>query len=358
MLKSAMAQIDGTEKISEFTLQFEDALRQLDGNFILTNRYPGQWGKEKSFTVAEFHNPSVEEFIDNRLRSDPSCVERLTKGIVCFRQVSELVSHFSDRVKHHALGVSFWTAVRKAAMSTEQMPGGYLINVRSYGEEVHRVWDTGEPDWPRQTLVRLQIEREVKIEDSLFADLQGRVLTSTGWLQLIRNIQHDESDAYAVSSLHEWVMKDSEWLEKTEVACHSAFREVVLQFIEDEDQVWSCSVCALRILAKALSFRKTAFTDREKSSFLAASRLVVQTIIDNSDDAHDVSTEADELTTLKSICGIDVGAQIRELNLRAQSLLERFDHDESGDPESKYISKAPTPEPFDIDFLFTGLLDR
>jgi hypothetical protein len=358
ILKSAVARIDGSQKTSEFTLQFEDALRQLDGNFISTNRYPGGWGKDKSFTVAQFHNPSVEEFIDNRVQSDPGSVEQLKRGIVCFRQVSELVSHLSGCAKHHALGVSFWTAIRKAAASTENSPGGYLINVRSYGEEIRRVWDTGKPDWPRQTLVRLQIEREVKIEDSLLAELQARVLTSTGWLQLIRNIPHDESDAYAVSSLHEWLVKDSGWPEKTKMACHSAFREAVLQFIEDEDQVWPCSVCALRMLAEVVSFRKTSFTDREKSSFLAASRLVVQTIIDNSDDAHDVSTEADELTTLKDICGIDVGVQIERLESRAQSLLERSDHAESGDPESKYISKEPTTEPFDVDSLFMGLLDR
>jgi hypothetical protein len=41
----------------------------------------------------QYQNPSVEEFVDHVLSSDPHSVERLTNCLVTFRQVYQLVSH-------------------------------------------------------------------------------------------------------------------------------------------------------------------------------------------------------------------------------------------------------------------------
>jgi hypothetical protein len=357
MLKSAVERMRGPRDMEEFPLRFTDALRQLDGNFISTNRYPGRWGKDKTFIIAQFHNPSVEEFVDKLLRSDADWTERLTDSIVCFGQVKRLASIISGEWNTRRLSFSFWSALRTAALSTEQIDGGSLINYKSHGEDMLRVWDTGEVDPPRQTLVRLQIESEARVQDSLFEVLQQRVLTPTAWLDLIRGIQHGDSAAYAVRRLHEWVMSKSGWSEQTKSASCMAFHQAAIQFLRDEDEVWPSSLSALRVLSETMNFNGRVLSAEEISAFVTAAKIVVETAIGNVDDADYANGEAVELANLARICGVELDEQIAKLQAHAEQL-----SDESNiladDPESKYMSRKHAQEAFDMDSLFSGLLDR
>ena len=146
-LKRATKQLASGGEEAEVDFEFTDALRQLDGNFISTDRYPGTTKKSGHFIVAQFGNPSIEEFIDRFLRADKSRIERLTKSIVCFRQVEELFTQTSGQ-KMPGISSSFWKSLREAAASVEEVPGGHLINYRSSGEPARRVWDVRNIDRP------------------------------------------------------------------------------------------------------------------------------------------------------------------------------------------------------------------
>jgi DNA polymerase III delta prime subunit len=356
-LKSAVKRMSAMQEDGEFALRFTDGLRQLDGNFISTNRYPGK-SKGEYFLVAQFNNASVEEFIDNFLRSDTSWIEQLTKSVICFSQARELAEQTSGERTSHALPMSYWLSLRKAAAAAEDVHGGHLINFRPYGEAVRRTWDTGDTDWPRQTLTRLQIESEVKLQDTLFVRLQNRVLTPNGWLDLIRGIQHDDSYAYGVKSLHEWVAKRSGWSAKTKANCNKAFRQAVSLILNDEDEMWACTIGSLRILAQVISTDDIRLTDDEKAGFLAAGKLAAETIIDNAESADDVRDQASELGSLAKICGLAFENEISELEACADELPEHLHDNVSFDPESEYISKPAIDRGFDADALFSGLLDR
>jgi hypothetical protein len=72
----------------------------------------------------------------------------------------------------------------------------------------------------------------------------------------------------------------------------------------------------------------------------------------------EVREEADELASLERVCGVKLSNEILVLQSYADGLSDGSDDRETGDPESKYISKpSPNPE-LDVDFLFSGLLDR
>jgi hypothetical protein len=357
-LKSAVKQMTATREDGEFALHFTDGLSQLDGNFISTNRYPGKSERDDYSLVAQFSNPSVEEFIDNFLRSDPTWIEQLIKSVVCFSQVSELVAQTSSERKLRALTASYWLLLRQGAASVESIPGGHLINFRPYGKEVRRTWDPGDADLPRQTLVRLQIESEVKLKDSLFVILQERVLTPNGWFDLIRGIEHSDSHAYGVKLLHEWVMKESSWSAETKAACRLTFRQAVSLILNDEDRIWAYSTRSLRILAAVISTDEIPLTDHEKANFLVAGKLAADTIIENADDADHLRDEASELANLAKLCGFDLEDKVLELEACADDLPGRSDYNDSYDPESEYISKRAVDGGFDSDYLFAGLLDR
>jgi hypothetical protein len=357
-LKSAVKQGFAVVSDCEFSLRFGDALRQLDGNFIATNRYPGKSKQEGHYHVVQFHNPSVEEFIDNFLRSEPSLIERLTKSAVCFDQVRELAEQTSGERKLPGLRFSYWQSLRDVAASVETVPGGRLINFQSSDDVVRRTWDTGRQDLARQTLTRIKIESEFKQDDDLFRNLQGRVTTLDGWESLIRGIEHDDSLTYGVRQLHEWVAGKSRYSREVKARCHSAFRQAVLEIISDENEMWICSIGSLRILVETMATDGTTFTDEEKSYFLEACRLAAGTIVENDDDPDRVRGEAYELEKIEKICGLVLKKEIAELEGYAEDLVARPSYHEDIDPESDYMSRSALDSGFDADALFAGLLDR
>ena len=359
MLKAAVMQIQGRDHPEDLAMLFTDGMRLLDGNFIFTNRYPDKWSKGDPFIIVQFQNPSVEEFIENFLLSEPTWYQRLNGAIVCFKQVRTLASHVVNKSCSITSSASFWLALRKAAQASEHTPGGYLINYRAGSEEIRKVWEHGDKEDERQTLVLLQIEQKVKAQDARFAALQSRVLTADGWSNLMQRIENDGSVAYGVSSLHKWVMKESRWSTETKARCHASLRQAVFDFVDDDDRVWSCTISSLRTLIETILSDGSSLTDKEKAALLVASKTVVETINNNSDDSDDVRGEADDLVSLERLSGVNLNTQIASLRSQADSLAERESDRQQSDPEAQRIpADARANEEFDVDLLFTGLLDR
>ena len=356
-LKTATKQfrLDGEE--SEFGLQFTDALRQLDGNFIATTRYPGITRKTGYFIVAQFSNPSIEEFVDGFLRSDASSIERLTKSIVCFRQVDELFTQVSDR-KMPGLSPSFWKSLREAAASVEKVPGGHIINYGSSRARVRRVWNKRSVDWPDQTRVRLQIDAEARQSDAYSEELQRRVTTVEGWRFIIAGSQHDVFQGWHIKSLNAWMTKESGWPRSTIDTCRGAFRQAVFQSLTDEDDSWTGSIDSLRTLAEVVLSSGSSLTDEEKKAFHEAGKLAAEILVENAETADEIQHEISELEQLAAVCGLDFNQEIAELGATADELEEGGSSDNFHDPESTHVPQSATDEKFDMDALFAGLLDR
>lgn len=64
---------------------FEDALRELDGDFIETTLVAGEW-------LIEFSNPSIRDFLNATLSSSPALVEDLIATAIYFEQLSRIWS--------------------------------------------------------------------------------------------------------------------------------------------------------------------------------------------------------------------------------------------------------------------------
>ena len=356
-LKSATQRLASPTNDTEFDFQFTDALKQLDGNFISTNRYPGISRRDGHFIIAQFSNPSVEEFIDRFLRADPSRIERLVRSIVCFKQVSEL-SRQARENKAKGLDSAFWASLREAAAVVEKIPGGRIINYGSFDERVRRVWDVPSVDWPDQTRVRLQIEMQACNADHLFEELQKRVTTPEGWQTLIVGSQHDGMQTFHISSLWAWMTKDSGWSGTKLAACHAAFREAPFRSLTDEDAPWTGTVQALRNLAGVIVQSGTPFTDEEKKLIREGAKEAAERTAENADTPDEIESEVSELERLAKICDLDFSEEVSDLEATADELRDRGRSDHSHDPESSHITRSESDEDFDMHGLFEGLLDR
>jgi len=359
MLKSAVIQMRSDDEPEEIAMLFTDGMRLLDGNFIFTNRYPGKWSNSDQFIIVQFQNSSVEEFIENFLLSEPSWYRHLIQAIVCFKQVQTLASHIMSKSHSVTSNASFWLALRTAAQASEHIPGGGLINYRVGSEEIQKVWEPGDAERARQTLVLLQIEKKLNLQDAGFAAIQSRVLTTEGWSSLMRRLENDGSIPYGVSSLYKWVMKESGWSAQSKTQSHAALRQAVFDLIGDDDRIWACTVSSLRVLIEIVVSEGSSLTDKEKATLLVATKTIVETIKNNADDSDDVRGEAEELVSLERLSGVNLNAQVASLTSRADSLAERQSDRQQSDPEAERVPvDARANDEFDVDLLFMGLLDR
>ncbi len=352
MLKSAAAQL-APEAAEEFTIAFEDSLRELDGNFIATNRYPGRFERESTFNVVQFQNPSVEEFVEGFLVSEPSWLQRLTQATISFRQVEML----TQRGERSSLDRRFWRALRDAAAKSEHIFSGQLINYRT-GNETRRVWSTDPPCNATIARILLTIESQIRIADARSAVLQSRVKTKEGWRWLMRGVANDDSVVYAVSHLRSWVAEKSKWPAAAKAACDDALRAAVVEVVGNEDEIWPSSMSTLRMLADCLAGLNAGMTQVEQKMFVEAAKAVTNVLADNLEDPGDVTSEAEELESLAKVCNVTMEAEITRLRDRAVSLEERASwSSDSSDPERNTYVPANS-EDVDLDALFSGLLDR
>jgi hypothetical protein len=312
MLKSAVLRMHGDDFASP--MLFTEGLRQLDGNFVSTNKYPPKSERDNRVIVVQFQNPSVEEFVENLLVSEPSWLQRLVQCAVCFAQAESLILHANGGPERNALGTQFWLDLREAAASVEGTPGGKPINYRPFGQQVRRVWDNGEATRPRETRFLLEIESHLGLRDTRFANLQLRSTTREGWHRLMSGIFSDYEVANDLKDLNDWITRKSRWSTETKVLCNETLRKAVVDSVSDQEEVWLSSLSTLRILAEMMSRRGSPIRDNEKSAFATAAKVVVEKIDENADDWDDVFGEQDELSNLQNVCGIDLNEQAKILD--------------------------------------------
>jgi hypothetical protein len=330
-----------------------DAIRQLDGNFISTNRHPLGWRDDKHAIVAQFQNPSVEEFIENLILSEPRWIEQLVEATTCFEQAQRLAVRASSCLPKES---SFWLELRAAAASVEGTHRGRLIN-RWLGPAVTRAWEVGHATHAGEAQTLLEIERKIGINDARFAELQSRVTTAAGWATLASGVFSNHEVLADLKRLNDWVQKESRWPAKIKAQSRWAFREIVNQLVTDEEEVWAASISTLRALAEMISSNESPITEEEKAAFSSAATVIVDTLDDNASDSGDVYAEQRELQRLEQICKVDLQKQDNKLDHIAERLAERQDDEPQADPD-RNTTTSEAEDAFDIDALFVGLLER
>nr|VFK13869.1 MAG: Restriction endonuclease [Candidatus Kentron sp. LPFa] len=342
--------------IEQFTLKFEDAIRQIDGNFIATNRYPVGYAQTQHAIFVRFQNPSVEEFVKEFISSESLWLQRLAEAVVSIRQVEVLSDQARNLTTSNPMPNSFWRSLRSQADACEHTPGGHFINLWHYkSNESCRTWISEPPISANLTETLLELETEAKINDERTKTLKTRVLTKDGWAKHIADVPNNDANAYAVLRLQKWVIGSSGWDDSDKMRSEASLREALLLELSNNDYI---SVDSLRSLAKAATLIDPTLTVIEQYRFMQAIESVVDTLISDKTDTDILNSEADELQALEKILGRNVSSLAEQLRERAMEIEEEQPtvQDSSDSDRSRYSSKST--EEIDIDKLFAGLLDR
>jgi hypothetical protein len=356
-LRNALEQSDATVPADRFGLDFDDALRQLNGNFISTERYPIGYARNHNVIVVQFQNPSVEEFVEGLIITDDVRLSRVVSYVVSERQVARLLEIGSRPVRANRLSRRFWETLRIRAAEVENVRSGYLVHYRSYGETTSRLtWLQSPLSAPARTMRLLDIDNRLGICDSRAAALRLRVLTNSGWMNTISQTEGDESIARDTLRLQEWVIEKSGWTGEEKLLSQTAYRGALRQFLA-EHKGWPISAASLYSLAKAATLLERELSDEISRALLQAANDSASTLMADSDEHYQLSEEADALSELTEFLPENVDTLVGALRARAEEMEREDEEAETDKPESHRYSEG-TLDQFDIDRLFAGLLDR
>jgi hypothetical protein len=336
----------------EFRLHFQDALRQLEGNFVVSNRYSSR-DRRQTYLVVEFQNPSVEEFIET-IATDQYWVQELVAACVTFGQVQHMLrvmQRCSETVPQE-----LWLALRGKATVYEAVDAGRLINYQRWDErKAARTWSLEELNEATILLTLLQLEKVAGVVDARQKQLYSRVLTDAGWHEILRPLPGDIMVAFSIFKLQKWITESSGWGSERIALAERSLRLGILALFA-QDHAWPIDVGSIDTLVEAASFVETSFTLDEIASITETARQSTVTALENGWDASSLRGEAEALESLE-----------RRLNVNLSSVVEHMrEAAEARDIEESNVIQTPSEhkrfdegnESLDVDELFKSLTDR
>ncbi len=354
-LQKGVANWDAATPAESFPRLFRDALRQLDGNFIRIDRYPGTTGRARNFTIIRYHNPSVKEFINDLLQQDSVWLRRLASVAVSMQQIQRVAERAREIADDAAFGQESWRTLRSTAETCEDATRTYLMNYLPYGaRESFPAWFVEPPIAAHVTEQLLRLESKAALPDSRHSELRARVLTTAGWQNLLKGVSSHYSAPDAVLSLQEWVTEESGWSDATIALSHQSLRAALVATLETSGSI--LDLLALKALARAATLGDKPLSRLEVLAFNSAVEEAVQSVMDNEEDSDQVSQQAGALESLASTLGTNFDEFKADLDARAGQLEERTSDRVERSSAAPYEQQEPTA--FDLDEHFKGLLDR
>jgi energy-coupling factor transporter ATP-binding protein EcfA2 len=338
----------------QFPLDFMDAMRQLEGNFIATNRYPST-NRTKHYLIVQFQNPSVEEFIESV--APKNWIRQLISACITFEQVQRLL-HVLQR-SHHIASKELWADLRLKAERYCSEETGRLINFLYAGEKkAVRTWTHTHSDLneAKILLTLLKLEEEVNVSDARQSELYSRILTTPGWLQMLEVVPGDASVAFSISNLQKWISKSSKWSSASIALAERSLREG-LRVLFNQDNAWPISAVSIYELAQAASCVTAKYAPAEISLFIEAATSAVTTAMENIREPEELREEAMALENLAMMLNVNFESTVQDMRREADA--REMDDERYMDqipPERKRFDEEV--EAFDIDELFKGLTDR
>ncbi|MDH0863902.1 restriction endonuclease [Mitsuaria sp. GD03876] len=338
-----------------FQRAMTQALRQLDGNFILTDRLRVLRGGQP-IEIVSFQNPSVEEF-----------VEGVARGKAYLRTLAAVVTHVDQAAK--ILGViegsgadpALLATLRQRAVDCDGRRNGLLRHLSDWANESpERYWDE-RGSLTDIAVLRLLLDIDLRCEedDDEASDLiWRRILAVSRWEELMALAWTDHGRATEIGDLVEWLVDSGHGRAQPALAM---FREAVRRSLHAPEAAEYRARGVMPLVFAAMHVE--TLSPEDQARVLAVVEDVVTQSLEYegedplSDDWHELTRFTD---AYPSFTGLD--ALRTRLNERINELESmRHEADDGhggydGDPGDGF---PPLDEPpFDEAALFRSLLDR
>lgn len=340
--------------IEQISHQFVDSLRQLDGNFITTNRLVKAWKPDSTpHKVARFQNPSVREFVRNLVIETPAWILKCAESIQNFDQVEELLLA-AEKVDSELLNASFWNVLLASALRVQVTEHRYESNCGTNNGSSYPALFTEKQRAADVVLILLRIEAHVDAAYSGASEIKHFVSTINGWESLFAGIEYNYSVRGAIERLVTWLIDESKWKSLELNRVRQAFTATTFTLLERgkiADDLWNVST-----LLDCLELAQGELSDKDRSIVENAIVCGIHSIIEDN-DADQIGEQLDLLESLAERLGFNLEREKEKLKDRIDQLW-RPDNDESSDDDARTYAEEQPEDEFDMDQFFMGLLDR
>jgi len=353
IFEQAVRALFGRAATHEFRTSFTDALRQLDGNFILSSRYP-DYARKQRHLIVQFQNPSVEEFVES-VATDIDWLNRLVNACVTLDQIGRLLDFVERR---HGDAIKIFCALREKAIECRNARSGHLINYLHWGEQQStRTWISTEPEPAWDTLVLLRLEVEVRMLDERHREVAGRVLTPGGWSEALKPVPGDLSAASAIYRLIRWISEDSGFTSAAKETIGRSFSQAMSNLLET-DNAWPIDVASIDTLVEAASLIDVRLGQSEIEVVSRAVAQAIKTVLENGRELSTLRGEAEALEGLSQRLSLKLTSEKEFLREAIDALLDEEESTSNVQSSSESRRFSENVREIDVDDLFRGLTDR
>lgn len=316
---------------------FSRALKELDGNFIATNR-----SREK--LIVRFHNPSVRDFLENYVTANLEEVHLLVRSIVSFDQIRWLWDHQESRSNSYPFRVKIKDSLQSEFIArfklAFELPSFYLARYWS-GDKEYK--DHQETSFEQRMALALSVCTEISTTeageilawalDGLSARIRAGNPDKDELINLLESFASDELISEAqldrlLAESKDFLLSDVDWI--TEYRPYTRFID---------------------------SFPDVVPSGEKAANADAFSKLARRNILDELDE-NDPDTLRMYASEIKDIAGhlnVDVTDLLREIEAKA-----RYIEEDAEEPPRDFDDSGPKRDPDwcsdeEITSIFEGL---
>jgi len=351
VLRTAKAAVD-----AEFRREFDVALKQIEGNFVIINRYELYGGKGASVHVVGFQNPSIEEFVERKITRDPSWLESVGPAVLSLQQAEQVLRHIDEGARQR-LSPQFWASIRKSGKDFDRRRVGQVQRLTfGVSEKAVAYWHRKLPTAAQAIRARLEIDARAGVEDRDAKSIRARVLTASGWKSIIAELDGDENVTTHSLQLQRWIVCSSGWVADDKSTSEHCLREAVLQLFRLGD-VWFWHAASVVAICQSVTLINAGVDKELREALIALAVRAADRVLHNEDEPDVLRSEAESLIELSRMLSCPVSPLSDELLNRAMELEVELEVRQESDadclPHAEEIGEG-----IDIDQLFAGLLDR
>ena len=358
--QSACARLQTGTAEEERQLEFEKALRQLDGNFLLIDRLEA-WKVEAGLGVS-FQNPSVEEFIEQRLGNDPGMLRVSVGAILSFGQIKNLLEYLET----HAASMSradvleIYAALRECAYKVIAPQSDHFLNPpRAFSSSSATRWSlfdrSGLAD---RVQALLKLDKAVELTDDRGTAIRELMADQACWASLMEHVHFSHHAANSLRYLAQWIRHDSKWAEEEVWRCMEAMRAAFHQLMMkgDEDLVEINTIQEL--IDGFWTVAEDWPSEAERAALDVALSNIVDSLVQGSVSADDVASERHSLEVIKIILGSKYDLELTKLEQRELDLREQEEQQAAQAKEIPPVQAGRVAMEQSIDELFASLAER
>jgi Restriction endonuclease len=362
ILKSALISFNSGDAQQEVALRFRSAVKELTGNFILTERYKYSGSEDKFAHIVSFQNPSVEEYMERFLSLETDWTDALARTATYYSQIEHLATWSTSPLRDYRkknfpikVSTSYWSLLHSSASRAENHSAGGTV--RFQGEKHARYTDSDLNNAVDRAHIILQIAVFAGAEDDRAREIWSRVTTVEGWQVLLEGVNsYRNSIAYGARRLLRWLCSQTE--NQSEFAlCSAAFSEALFALLVDTDS-WDTDPSSLRQLFECLQAVGRELNAEELEMFTEVTSKSVTDLVDGAQDASLIEDELISVQELTKAAGIPGEKYLSSMNRAAERLREENSGEDSYSDGGSYSMDGSKVSELDMDRLFSSLLDR